>query len=164
SMNIAILSPVWFAVPPSGYGGIEWIVSPPPPRLAGAARHDDLSRSRRPPRRRSRRDPLRLRRLAYQGSPLLRLRARAERADRQVAPGPAPRPRLFRQGRRIRRHQRPLWAARGRARRPRRDPGSAHGARAARGRPRTRLRRAWPARPGRPPDLDLAQSQPPHAA
>jgi glycosyltransferase involved in cell wall biosynthesis len=26
-MNIAILSPVWFAVPPSGYGGIEWIVS-----------------------------------------------------------------------------------------------------------------------------------------
>jgi glycosyltransferase involved in cell wall biosynthesis len=26
-MKIAILSPVWFAVPPSGYGGIEWIVS-----------------------------------------------------------------------------------------------------------------------------------------
>src|SRR5438445_8182249 len=26
-MRIAILSPVWFAVPPSGYGGIEWIVS-----------------------------------------------------------------------------------------------------------------------------------------
>src|SRR5438132_10706370 len=26
-MIIAILSPVWFAVPPSGYGGIEWIVS-----------------------------------------------------------------------------------------------------------------------------------------
>src|SRR5438067_9209149 len=25
-MRIAILSPVWFAVPPSGYGGIEWIV------------------------------------------------------------------------------------------------------------------------------------------
>src|SRR5947199_169475 len=26
-MRIAILSPVWFAVPPSGYGGIEWVVS-----------------------------------------------------------------------------------------------------------------------------------------
>ncbi len=33
-MRIAILSPVWFAVPPSGYGGIEWIVS----LLADAAR------------------------------------------------------------------------------------------------------------------------------
>src|SRR5919201_115383 len=27
SLRIAILSPVWFAVPPAGYGGIEWIVS-----------------------------------------------------------------------------------------------------------------------------------------
>jgi glycosyltransferase involved in cell wall biosynthesis len=27
AMRIAILSPVWFAVPPSGYGGIEWVVS-----------------------------------------------------------------------------------------------------------------------------------------
>ena len=26
-MKIAILSPVWFPVPPTGYGGIEWIVS-----------------------------------------------------------------------------------------------------------------------------------------
>jgi glycosyltransferase involved in cell wall biosynthesis len=26
-MRIAILSPVWFSVPPSGYGGIEWVVS-----------------------------------------------------------------------------------------------------------------------------------------
>ena len=26
-MNVAILSPVWFPVPPTGYGGIEWIVS-----------------------------------------------------------------------------------------------------------------------------------------
>jgi glycosyltransferase involved in cell wall biosynthesis len=26
-VRIAILSPVWFAVPPSGYGGIEWVVS-----------------------------------------------------------------------------------------------------------------------------------------
>src|SRR5436190_1571252 len=26
-MRIAVLSPVWFPVPPRGYGGIEWIVS-----------------------------------------------------------------------------------------------------------------------------------------
>src|SRR5918998_676056 len=26
-MRIAILAPVWFAVPPRGYGGIEWVVS-----------------------------------------------------------------------------------------------------------------------------------------
>ena len=26
-MRIAVLSPVWFAVPPTGYGGIEWVVS-----------------------------------------------------------------------------------------------------------------------------------------
>jgi glycosyltransferase involved in cell wall biosynthesis len=26
-MRVAVLSPVWFPVPPSGYGGIEWIVS-----------------------------------------------------------------------------------------------------------------------------------------
>jgi glycosyltransferase involved in cell wall biosynthesis len=26
-MRIAVIAPVWFAVPPSGYGGIEWVVS-----------------------------------------------------------------------------------------------------------------------------------------
>ena len=26
-MRIAVLSPVWFPVPPVGYGGIEWVVS-----------------------------------------------------------------------------------------------------------------------------------------
>src|SRR5205814_225803 len=26
-VRIAIISPVWFAVPPTGYGGIEWVVS-----------------------------------------------------------------------------------------------------------------------------------------
>jgi hypothetical protein len=25
-MRIAVLSPVWFPVPPTGYGGIEWVV------------------------------------------------------------------------------------------------------------------------------------------
>ena len=27
SLRVAVLGPVWFPVPPSGYGGIEWIVS-----------------------------------------------------------------------------------------------------------------------------------------
>src|SRR4029079_13777188 len=27
SLKVAILAPAWFAVPPTGYGGIEWIVS-----------------------------------------------------------------------------------------------------------------------------------------
>mgnify|MGYP001074339252 CR=1 FL=1 len=26
-MRIAVLAPAWFAVPPTGYGGIEWVVS-----------------------------------------------------------------------------------------------------------------------------------------
>ena len=26
-MRVAVLSPVWFPVPPTGYGGIEWVVS-----------------------------------------------------------------------------------------------------------------------------------------
>ena len=26
-MKVAVLSPVWFPVPPTGYGGIEWVVS-----------------------------------------------------------------------------------------------------------------------------------------
>ncbi len=26
-LRIAVISPVWFAVPPTGYGGIEWVVS-----------------------------------------------------------------------------------------------------------------------------------------
>jgi glycosyltransferase involved in cell wall biosynthesis len=38
-MKIAVLSPVWFAVPPTGYGGIEWVVSLLADGLA-AAGHD----------------------------------------------------------------------------------------------------------------------------
>ena len=38
-MKIAILAPVWFAVPPSGYGGIEWVVSLLADALADAG-HD----------------------------------------------------------------------------------------------------------------------------
>ena len=35
-MRIAILSPVWFPVPPTRYGGIEWIVSLLAEGLVGA--------------------------------------------------------------------------------------------------------------------------------
>src|ERR671931_2887712 len=38
-MNVAILAPVWFAVPPTGYGGIEWVVSLLADALADAG-HD----------------------------------------------------------------------------------------------------------------------------
>jgi glycosyltransferase involved in cell wall biosynthesis len=38
-VKIAVLSPVWFPVPPSGYGGIEWIVSLLADALADAG-HD----------------------------------------------------------------------------------------------------------------------------
>jgi glycosyltransferase involved in cell wall biosynthesis len=38
-MRIAVLSPVWFPVPPTGYGGIEWVVSLLADGLA-AAGHD----------------------------------------------------------------------------------------------------------------------------
>jgi glycosyltransferase involved in cell wall biosynthesis len=38
-LKIAVLSPVWFPVPPSGYGGIEWVVSLLADGLA-AAGHD----------------------------------------------------------------------------------------------------------------------------
>jgi glycosyltransferase involved in cell wall biosynthesis len=38
-VRIAILAPVWFAVPPSGYGGIEWVVSLLADALADAG-HD----------------------------------------------------------------------------------------------------------------------------
>ncbi len=51
-MRIAVISPVWFPVPPTGYGGIEWIVW----LLA-----DGLVDCR------PRRDPLRQRRLAHEG-------------------------------------------------------------------------------------------------
>src|SRR5438552_635152 len=27
ALRIGILAPVWFAVPPTGYGGIEWVVA-----------------------------------------------------------------------------------------------------------------------------------------
>ena len=38
-MRIALLSPVWFPVPPTGYGGIEWVVSILADSLADAG-HD----------------------------------------------------------------------------------------------------------------------------
>jgi glycosyltransferase involved in cell wall biosynthesis len=38
-MRVAVLAPVWFAVPPTGYGGIEWVVSLLADGLAGQG-HD----------------------------------------------------------------------------------------------------------------------------
>ncbi|TML67232.1 MAG: glycosyltransferase family 4 protein, partial [Actinobacteria bacterium] len=38
-MRIAILAPPWFPVPPSGYGGIEWVVAILADALADAG-HD----------------------------------------------------------------------------------------------------------------------------
>ena len=26
-MRIAVIAPPWYAIPPSGYGGIEWVVA-----------------------------------------------------------------------------------------------------------------------------------------
>src|SRR4051794_18973426 len=45
-MRIAVLSPVWFPVPPSGYGGIEWIVSLLADGLADAGHEVTLFASR----------------------------------------------------------------------------------------------------------------------
>ncbi|MDQ5821370.1 MAG: glycosyltransferase family 4 protein [Actinomycetota bacterium] len=41
-MRIAVLSPVWFAVPPTGYGGIEWVVSLLADGLAAAGHETTL--------------------------------------------------------------------------------------------------------------------------
>jgi len=41
-MKIAVLSPVWFAVPPTGYGGIEWVVSLLADGLAAAGQDTTL--------------------------------------------------------------------------------------------------------------------------
>ena len=75
-LRIAVLSPVWFAVPPTGYGGIEL---------------GRLAARRRARRRGPRRDAVRLGRLAHEGEARVDLRRGAERADRRDAAGHAPR-------------------------------------------------------------------------
>ena len=116
-MRVGLISPVWFPVPPTGYGGIEWIVWLLADGLVDAGHDVTLFASRR---------------LAHEGDARLRLRHRAERADRDVDRRAPPLPRLLRARRRVRRDQRPLRPAGGRARRRRRDADAPHGARAAR--------------------------------
>ena len=52
-VRIAVIAPVWFPVPPAGYGGIELVV---------------VAAGRRPGRRRPRRHAVRERRIAHQGA------------------------------------------------------------------------------------------------
>ena len=77
-MKIAVLAPCWFPVPPTGYGGIEWVVS----LLA-----DGLVDSG------PRRDALRVGRLAHEGEARGVHPRRAERVDRPLVLGAASRAR-----------------------------------------------------------------------
>ena len=66
-MKIAVIAPVWFPVPPTGYGGTEWIVSLLADGLADAGPG---------------RDALRLWRLDDEGEARVRLRGGAEPPNR----------------------------------------------------------------------------------
>ena len=94
--------PAWFPVPPTGYGGIEWIVWLLADGLVDHGHDVTLFASG---------DSHTKAKLASVFD------ARAERADRPLAPGAPAHPRLLRAGRRVRRDQRPLGPARRRARR-----------------------------------------------
>ena len=125
-MRIAVISPVWFPVPPTGYGGIEWIVWLLADGLVDAGHDVTLFASRR---------------LAHEGEARRRSSEHAPSARiGHVAPRAPPLPRLLRARRRVRRDQRPLGPARGGDRRPDRQAGAAHGPRAARRRGRRDLR------------------------
>ena len=69
-LRIAVISPVWFPVPPTGYGGIEWIVWLLADGLVDAGHDVTLFAQRR---------------LAHEGEARLGVRARPERADREHA-------------------------------------------------------------------------------
>ena len=130
-------------LPPTGYGGIEWIVS----LLA-----DGLDRPR------PRRHALRLGRLPHEGRARRDLRRGAERADRAVVHGSAARALVLRAGGGLRHHQRPHRPARRRARRALEAARRAHGPRPARRRRRARsTSRSGRCPPGRA-DLDLART------
>ena len=91
-MRVAVLSPVWFPVPPSGYGGIEWIVRCSPTVSADAGHDVTLFASG---------DSHDARKAG--GC----LRGSAERADRADLLGAPARPQLLRPSRRLRRDPRP---------------------------------------------------------
>ena len=63
-MRVAVLSPVWFPVPPAGYRGIEWIVALLADGLVDAGHEVTLYARRRTPRR----DSIRLYRRRASGS------------------------------------------------------------------------------------------------
>ena len=116
-LRIAVLSPVWFPVPPTGYGGIEWIVSLLADGLADAGHDVTLFASG---------ESLTKAKLAcvFEHAPSEQIGQSG--ADLRHALG------CYAPCGRVRRDQRPLRDARGRARGPRRDAGAAHGARPAR--------------------------------
>ena len=97
TLRVAVLSPVWFAVPPTGYGGIELVVSLLADGLAEAGHDVTLFASG---------DSLTKGKLSsvYPDG--------AERAHRARDAGSAARARLLRPGGRVRRDQRPHRHAR----------------------------------------------------
>ena len=146
-MRVGLLSPVWFPVPPTGYGGIEWVVALLADGLVEAGHEVTLfasgdsqtkARSSCPSTRRH---------------PRIRSARRSPELDHALA--------CYERAGGVRRHQRPLGHCRCRARGHGRDAGRPHRARAARRRGRgrsTSASLAWfPAR------ADLALPQPAQA-
>ena len=124
-VRVAVISPVWFPVPPTGYGGIEWVVWLLADGLVDAGHEVTLFAS----------GDSHTKATALVGVP-----GRAERADRPDASrAPALPRRLCARGR-VRRDQRPLRPAGGGDRRPDREARPAHDPRAARRRGRRDLR------------------------
>ena len=124
-MKIAVISPVWFPVPPTGYGGIEWIVWLLADGLVDAG-HDVTLFASGDSHTKARLSSV------FDTAP--------ERADRADAPRAPALPRLLRARGRVRRDQRPLRPAGGGDRRADRQARAAHDPRAARRRGRRDLR------------------------
>ena len=98
-MRIAVLAPCWFPVPPTGYGGIEWVVSLLADGLVDGGHDVTLFASGD----------------SHTKAKLASVHPRrAERVDRALVLGAAPRAPLLRARGRVRRDQRPLGPARAR--------------------------------------------------
>ena len=141
-MKVAVLSPVWFPVPPV--------------RLR-RDRVDRLAARGRARRRRPRRDAVRLGRLAHPREARGRVRDGAERADRPDVLGAPARAELLRAARGLRRHPRPHGADGPRARLAPADAARAHRPRAGGRPPRRSLRADRAHGPAREADLALAE-------
>ena len=116
-MKIAVIAPCWFPVPPTGYGGIEWVVSLLADGLVDRGHDVTLFASG---------DSHTKAKLAAISPGC------AERVDRTLVLGAPARPPLLRARRRLRRDQRPLGPGRRGARRGDRHARRAHRSRAAR--------------------------------